>query len=116
MRFNGGDNGVDRMLPFWSAGRGGVPMVAQTVAAMEPVRGFVFAMQRLFRADENRNIRAAELRRVERIARGLLHSNVAGDGGNRQHANLLRAQRHDQSHGVVRGRIGINQEVPFHAA
>jgi len=83
---------------------------------MEPVRTLVRAMERFFRAHENGNIRATKFRRTERVARGLLNGDVSGNGGNRQHAHLGRAKRHDQSHRVIRSRVGINQEKRFHGA
>ena len=91
-------------------------MVSQAVTSMEPVSALVRAIQRLFRAHENRNIRAAKLRRIERVSRGLLNGNVSGDGGNRQDTHLRGSQRHDQGHGVVGSGVGINQERRFHAA
>ncbi len=62
---------------------------------MEPVGALVRAIQWFFRAHENGNVRGAEFRGVERVARGLLNGNVSGDGGNRQHAHPGRTQRHD---------------------
>ena len=58
-------------------------MVSQAIAAMEPVRALVRAIQRFFRAHENVNVRAAKLRGVERVARGLLNGDVSSDGSNR---------------------------------
>jgi hypothetical protein len=91
-------------------------MIAQAIAAMEPVRALVRAVQRFFRAHENGNVRAAEFSRVERIARGLLNGNIAGNRGYRYYAHPGRAQRHDQSHGVIGCGVSINQELRFHAA
>jgi len=85
-------------------------MVAQAIAAMEPVCALVRAMQGFFRAHEDRNVRAAKLRGVERIARGLLNGDVSGNCGNRQNTDLGRSQRHDQSHGVIGSGVGIDQE------
>ncbi len=91
-------------------------MVSQAIAAVEPVRALVRAIQRLFRAHENRNIRAAEFRRIERVSRGLLNGNVSCNGGNRQHAHLRGSQRHDQGHGIIGSCVRVNQEERFHAA
>lgn len=91
-------------------------MIAQAIAAMEPVGALVQPVQRFLRAHENGNVRAAKLRGVERVARGLLNGNITSNRGNRQHAHLRRAQRHDQSHGVIGSGIGVNQEERFHAA
>ena len=91
-------------------------MVSETILAMKPVRALVRAMQRFFRAHEDWDVRAAEFRGEECIARGLLNGYVPGNRGNCQHAYLRRAQRHDQGHGVIGSGVGINQEKRFHAA
>ena len=90
-------------------------MVPQAVTAVEPVRAFVSANERLFRAHKDRNIRATKFRGVERIPGGLLHGNVAGNSGDCQHTNMRRAKRHDQRDSVVGSGIGINEEEGFHA-
>src|SRR5216683_3331955 len=95
---------------------GAPAMITQAIAAMEPVRGLVRAMERFFRTRENGNIRAAKFGRVKRVARGLLNGDVSCNRGNRQHAHLGRTQGHDQSNGVVGSGVGINQEERFHAA
>ena len=91
-------------------------MIAQAIAAMEPMRALVRAVQWFFRAHKNGNVRATELRCVECIARGLLNGNVAGNRGDCQHAHGGRAQRHDQGHGVIGSGVGIDEEERFHAA
>lgn len=91
-------------------------MVSQAIAAVEPVGGLVRSIQRFLRAHEHGNVRVAKFRRVQRIAGGLLNGDVSRDGGNRQHADLRRAQRHDQSDGVIGGGVGVNQEERFHSA
>lgn len=91
-------------------------MVSQAIASMEPVRALVRAIQRFFRAHEDRHIRAAKFGGIKRVPRGLLNGNVSRDGRNRQHAHLGRAKRHDQSDGVIGSGVGINQEERFHAA
>ena len=91
-------------------------MIPQAVTAVEPVRALVSANERLFRAHKDRNIRATKFRGVERISRGLLHGNIAGDRGDCQHTNMRRAKRHDQRDSVVGSGIGINEEEGFHAA
>ena len=85
-------------------------MVAQAIAAMEPVCALVRAMQGFFRAHEDRNVRAAKFRGVERIARGLLNGHVSCNRSNRQNAHLGRAEGHDQGHGVIGSSVGIDQE------
>ena len=89
-------------------------MIPQAIFAMKPVRALMFVPQRLFRANENRDTRTAELRGVQRISRGLPHIHVSSHGGNRQHTNIRRTQRHNQRNGVVRSRVGINQKRGFH--
>ncbi len=91
-------------------------MVSQAISAVEPVGALVSAIQRLFRAHVDGNVRAAELRCVECIARGLLNGNVSRNRGDGQHAHAGRAQRHDQGHGVIGSGVGVNQEKRFHAA
>ena len=91
-------------------------MVSQAIAAMEPVRALVRAMQRLFRAHENRNVCATKLRSVERITCGLLNGHVSCNRGHCQHADSRRAEGHDQGHGVIGSGVGIDQELGFHAA
>ena len=91
-------------------------MIAQAISAMEPVGALVRAVQWFFRARENGNVRATKFRGIKCIARGLLNGDVSGNGSNRQHAHLRRTQRHDQSHGIIRSRVGVNQEGRFHAA
>ena len=91
-------------------------MVTQAVAPMEPVGALVRAIQWLFRAHENGNVRAAKFRGIEGVARGLLNGNVSGNRGDCQHAHVTRTKRHDQSHGVIGSSVGINQEKRFHAA
>ncbi len=63
-------------------------MIAQAVAAMEPVRALVRAVQWFFRAHENGDGRAAEFRRVECIARGLLNGNVTRNRSYGQNADV----------------------------
>ena len=91
-------------------------MVTQAVAPMEPVGALVRAIQWLFRAHENGNVRAAKFGRVERIARGLLDGDVASNGGDRQDTHLGRTKGHDQGYGVVGSGVSIDQEAWFHAA
>ena len=83
------------MLLFESSLRRRVTVIPQAIFAMKPVRALMFAPQRLFRANENRDIRAAQLRGVQRISRGLPHAHVACNRRNRQHAGIGRTQRHD---------------------
>ena len=91
-------------------------MVTQAVASMEPVGALVWTIQWFLRAHENGNVRTAEFRGVECIARGLLDGNVSGNRGDGQHAHLGRTQRHDQGYGVIGSGVGVNQEKRFHAA
>ncbi len=116
MRFDGGDNRLECGQFFVRSAPWRIAVVAQAIAAMEPVGALVRAIQRFFRTHEHGNIRAAEFCRVEGIACGLLDGNISGDRGNRQDAHLERTERHDQSYGVIGSRIGINQEERFHAA
>ena len=80
------------------------------------VDALVRAIEGFFRTHENRYVSSTKFGRVERVACGLLDGNVTGHRSNRQHANLGRAKRHDQGHGVIGGGIGIDQEKRFHAA
>ena len=88
----------------------GIAVIAQPVLAVKPIRALVLAAQRLLRSDKYRNMRVAKFGGVQRISRRLLDADISRDGRNRQHANLRRAQRHDQRHGVVRGGVRIDQE------
>ncbi len=108
MRFDGGDDGLKSGQFFVRSARGRVAVIAQSIATVEPVRALVRAVHWFLRAHENGNVRAAEFRRVERIARGLLDGNISGNRRNRQDAHLGRAQRHDQSYGVIGSGVGIN--------
>ena len=83
---------------------------------MEPVRALVRAMQRFFRAHEDRNVHATKLRGVERIACGLLNGHVSCNRGNCQNADSRRAEGHDQGYGVIGSGVGIDQKKRFHAA
>ncbi len=85
-------------------------MVSQAIAAMEPVRALVCAIQGLFRAHEDWHVRATKFRRVERIACGLLNGNISCNRGNRQNADSRRTEGHDQSHGVIGSSVGVDQE------
>ncbi len=98
------------------AARERIAVVAQAIATMEPVGALVRTAQRFLRAHKDGNVRAAEFGRIECITRGLLNGHVSSDSGNSQDAHLGRAQRHDQSYGVIRSSVGINQEERFHAA
>jgi len=91
-------------------------VIAQAIAAMEPVRALVFALQRFFGTQENGNIRSAEFRRVQGIPRSLLYGHISRHRGDRQNGNIGRTKRHDQGHGIIGSRIGVNQEERFHAA
>jgi hypothetical protein len=91
-------------------------MVPQAVSPVEPVCALVRAGQRFFRTHVNRNISAAKLGSVERISRALLYADISGNGGDGQNLDARRAQRHDEGHGIIGSRIGINQEGGFHAA
>ncbi len=91
-------------------------MITQAIPAMEPVRALVLALERFFGTQKNRDIRPAEFRGVQSIPRRLLYGNIARHGGDRQNGNIARTKRHDQGDGVIRSRIGVNQEAGFHAA
>ncbi len=116
MTFDRGDDGFECRQFFVRLARKRVVVVAQAVAAMEPVRALVRTIQRFFRAHEHGNIGAAQLRGVERIAGGLLNSNVSRNRGNGDHAHRGGTQCHDQGHGVIGSSVGIDQEERFHAA
>ena len=63
-------------------------MVAQAIAAVEPVRAQVRTVQRFFHARENGDFGAAEFRRVEGVASGLLNGDVSGNRGNYQNVRV----------------------------
>ena len=90
-------------------------MITQTILAVKPIRALMLAPQRLFRPDKHGNIRTAKFGGVQRISRRLPHADISGDRRNPEHPNMRRAQRHDQSHGVVRGGIRVDEEG-FHVA
>ena len=72
------------------------------------------APQGLLGAGKNRNVRSAEFRGVERVARGLLDFDISGHGRDRNYPHVGSAERHDEGDGIVRGYIGIDQEGARH--
>jgi hypothetical protein len=91
-------------------------MITQAIPAMKPVRALVFTLERLFGTQENWNIRSEEFRRVQGIPRGLFYGNIASHRGDCQNGNIGRTKRHDQSYGIIRSSVRVNQEERFHAA
>ena len=116
MTFDGGDDGFECRQFFVRLARRRVAVISQTVAAMEPMRAFVRAVQWFLRAHEDRNVRAAKFRCVQGVPRSLLHGNISRHRGDCQHTHRRRAQRHDQGYGIIGSRVGVNQEERFHAA
>src|SRR5277367_693195 len=101
MRFDRFDDGVRRVLFFRNAAWRRVAVIAQAVASVKPCGAYMRALQRLFRAYEHWHARIAKLRRVERVPGGLLNIHISRNGGDGQHLNLWRAQRHDERYGVI---------------
>ena len=91
-------------------------MVTQTVTSVEPVRALMFALERLLCSDKNGNVGATEFGSIQGVSHCLLSGHVAGDDGNRENANVWRSKRHDESNGIVRCSVGVDEERGFHAA
>src|SRR2546430_918853 len=77
---------------------------------MKPVRVSRFAKKWSIATRENRRRGAAKLNRVQGVLDGLSERHVAADDRDALDANPGRAQRHDQRHGIVAGRVGVDQE------
>src|SRR5260370_6956389 len=92
--FDGLNDRYGGVLFFGRLARRRVAVVSQAIAAMEPVRGLVRAMERFLRTRENGNIRAAKFGRVKRVARGLLNGDVSCNRGNRSEEHTSELQSH----------------------
>ena len=89
-------------------------MISQPIATVEPGCILIATKQRFLRAGINRDIRSAEFDRVERVPRGLVDVDIAGDGRDRDHSNIRGAKSHDDRNGIVGSCVGIDQEGALH--
>src|SRR5215469_9762478 len=87
-----------------------VVVLPQAVTAMEPDGTLMLAQQRSRGSPVNRNVGSAEFNRVKRVASGLLDFDIAGHSGDGSDAHLRSTQSHDESYGVIRCGIGIDQK------
>ena len=79
---------VHGMLAFWAALRRRVASIAQPINAVEPLGMARLPQQRPSGAGINRNGRAAQFRRVQRVPRRLLDRNIARDDGDGSHLHI----------------------------
>ena len=115
IRFDRIDDGVDGMQFFRRLSRRGIVVIAQSVAPMKPGRILIGAKQRLRRARDKPGHprRKVQLYR-ERCAWLDATVHVAGDDCDRGHANVGRAQGHDQGDCVVGSSVGIDEKCARH--
>ena len=73
----------------------GIVVISETIAAMEPGRILIGADERFIGADVDRYCGSAQFGRVESIPGCLLDGDISGDRGDRKHAYVGGAQRHD---------------------
>ena len=90
-------------------------MVSKAVATMKPGRILIGAQEWLVGASVDGHAGPAKFYRVEGIPGRLQNGDVTGDGRNCHHANIGRAESHDEGNGIVGGSVGINQEGAWHA-
>ena len=104
--------GLERRL----LGLGPVREVAETVLAVVALGGEEGARERLGGAhgDHGARRRLAQSEQAEDVDRPLLHGNVAGDRGDRLHADLRRAPAHQERERVVDPGIGVDQDGRRH--
>ena len=116
MRLDGVDDGIGGTLLFGNVARRRVAVIAHAIAAVKPIGGGMCSCEGFLRAYKHRHLGTAELGGVQRIARGLPDIHVSSDGGDGQHLDVRRAQRHDERHRVIGSGIRIDQKLRLHAA
>jgi hypothetical protein len=89
-------------------------VISKAVATMEPGRVLMGTKQRLASSRIDRDFGPAEFNGIERVAGGLLYFDISRDRCDRYHADVGGAESHDQSHGVIRGNVGVDQEGARH--
>ena len=114
MRLDRLDDGIGSVLFFRRSARWRVAVVAQAIFPVKPVCRRVSPLERLWCAKEHPHARTAKLSGVESIARSLFDGDIPCNRCDGDHLDLGRAQRHDQRHSVVGGRICINQKWDIH--
>jgi hypothetical protein len=70
--------------------------------------------QWLFSPSIDWDLRSTKFNRIERVTRGLLNVDISGDCRDRHNAHFGSAESHDESYGVIRGNVGIDQEGTQH--
>ncbi len=109
--------GLDQEVDRAAVSRSAVCLVAdvtQPVPAVEPEGVGRLTQERSICAGEDRGLGAAQLDRVESVVHALLDRNVARHDRDTNHLRVGVAQRHDQRHRIVRGRVGVDQEPARH--
>ena len=115
VRFDGVDDCVEGRLLLGRASRGWIAVIAEAVVSVKPRGADMRALERLFGACEDWNLRIAQLGGVEGVAAGLMDVDVTGYRSDGVNLDVRRAQRHDQGDGVVGGSVGIDKKGKFHA-
>ena len=90
-------------------------MISQPIAAVKPGRILIGAQKRFVGASVDRHTRPAEFDRIESIARRLQNGDIPGNGRDRHHANVGRAQRHNERDRIIGRCVSIDQEGARHA-
>jgi hypothetical protein len=73
------------------------------------------AEQRLFSSRIDRDVGFTEFNCIQCVPGGLLHSDVSGDGCDRDNTDFSGAESHDESDRIIGGCIGIDQKGAGHA-
>ena len=92
----------------------GVPVIAQAVLAMKPLRMQMLAVEWLLGPQKHGHIRSTKLGSIESVSRGLSNRYIPRDRCDGSHANVRRTQSHNERHGIVRTSVSINQKGPRH--
>jgi hypothetical protein len=71
--------------------------------------------QWFFSSSMDRDVGAAQFNGIQRVPRGLFHSNISGDGRDRDNTDFRRAESHDEGHRIIGGCISIDEEGASHA-
>jgi len=91
-------------------------VITQAVATMKPTGVLMGAEERLGSAPVDRDSSSAEFDRLEGISRCLLEIDVARNRGDGSNADVRGAESHDESDGVIRSRVRIDQEAARHSS
>jgi len=89
-------------------------MIAEAILTMKPGSTLMGTLQGLCRADVHGDFSFTKFRRIKRVAGCLFDFDVAGYRGDRHHADVGSAQRHDEGHSVIGSNVGVDEEGARH--